>query len=77
MKELSLDCDQCDFQANCHIGLRKHIVKEHESKTLLDGALDECHMKLYGDKESQTEIETQETEVQTITNEESQTELSL
>ena len=34
-------------------------------------------MKLYDDKESQTEKETHETEVQTITNEESQTEVSL
>ena len=36
--------------------------------------MDECYMKLYDDKELQTLIETQETEVQTITNKESQTE---
>ena len=45
------------------VSLRKHIAKEHESIPQLDGVLDECHMKLYDDKESQTDKETQETEV--------------
>ena len=75
--EQSLECDQCDFHANCKVSLRKHIAKEHKSIPQLDGVFDECHMKLYEGKESQTEKETHETEVQTITNEESQTEVSL
>ena len=68
------ECDQCDFQANCKVSLRKHIAKEHKSIPQLYGVLDECHVKLYDDKESQTSIETQKTEVQTITNKASQTE---
>ena len=71
--EQSLECDQCDFHANCKVSLRKHIAKEHKSIPQLDGVFDKCHMKLYDDKESQTEKETHET----ITNEESQTEVSL
>ena len=51
--------------------------KEHQSITQLDGVSDECQIKLSDDKESQTEIETQETEVQSITNEELQTEVSV
>ena len=76
-KQQSPECDQCDFQAKCKVSLRKHIQKEQKSIPQLDGFLAECHVKFYDDKESQTSIETQETEVQTITNKESQTELSL
>jgi len=46
-------CDQCNFQANCKVSLRKHIAKDHKLIPQLDGALEESLVTK--DKESQTD----------------------
>ena len=32
--------DQCDFEANCKVSLRKHTEKEHQAIPQLDGLND-------------------------------------
>ena len=36
----SFKCDQCDFEANCKVSLRKHTEKEHQVIPQLDGLND-------------------------------------
>ena len=35
--EASFECDQCDFEANCKVSLRKHIGMKHKLIPQLDG----------------------------------------
>ena len=40
LPESSFKCDQCDFESNCKVILRKHILKEHKLIPQLDGLTD-------------------------------------
>ena len=62
----SFECDQCEYQANCKVSMRKHIAKEHILIPQLDGVLEESAVRISDNKESQTEIVTKDTEVQTV-----------
>ena len=56
-KELSEDskkCDQCDYQANCKVSLRKHVGKKHLVISQIDGLED---VKPSEEKSSQTEVQ--------------------
>ena len=64
-KELSetFKCDQCEYEVNCKVNLRKHIGRKHRVIPQLDGATD---LKPSEDTSSQTDhITIKHSEVQT------------
>ena len=65
-KELSesyFQCDQCDYEANCKVGLRKHMEKQHTLIPQIDGLVD---IKTSEERSSQTEnTKVKNSEVQT------------
>jgi hypothetical protein len=64
-KELSEDsnkCDQCDYQANCKVSLRKHVGKKHLVIPQIDGLED---LRPSEEKSSQTEVQVKHSEAQT------------
>ena len=68
-KELSdiFKCDQCEYEVNCKVNLRKHIGKNHSVIPQLDGSND---FKPSEDKSSQTDYKNvKHSEVQTEPNE--------
>ena len=59
-------CDQCDYEANCKVSLRKHVGREHQEIPQIDG-FDE--LKVSEDKSSQTiDVQVKHSEAQTETN---------
>ena len=71
----SFKCDQCDHEANCEVGLRKHIGRDHKVIPQIDGIND---ISSADEKSSPTkEIKFREVEVQTESKDTVQTEDSL
>ena len=65
LSESSNKCDQCDYEANCKVSLRKHIGREHQAIPHIDG-FDE--LKVSEDKSSQTiDAKVKHSEAQTET----------
>ena len=63
--ESSNKCDQCDYEANCQVSLRKHIGSKHKVIPQIDGFND---LKVSEDKSSQTiEVQVKHSEAQTET----------